>query len=109
MAFPLRTPLRAGATTARNTRENHRTEVACRRFDDQATRNPMEILQPKVGDRVRVRQRTWTVRSMEPYERCRVLSLAGVAGSGITVIQPFDDVERLAERRTLRRVGIRAW
>lgn len=68
----------------------------------------MEILQPKVGDRVRVRQRTWTVRSVEPYERCRVISLAGVAGS-ITVLQPFDDVEQLAERRTLRRVGVRAW
>jgi len=73
----------------------------------------MEILQPKVGDRVRVRQQTWTVRDVEAYEHCRVLTLAPAAGHDQRplrrFIQPFDDVEPVERGRGEQRVSLRAW
>ncbi len=73
----------------------------------------MEILQPKVGDRVRVRQRTWVVHDVDAFEHCRVLTLCGGGRAGTIrtcrVLQPFDDVEPVRRSRRLQRVGMRAW
>ncbi|HUR34450.1 MAG TPA: helicase-related protein, partial [Vicinamibacterales bacterium] len=73
----------------------------------------MEILQPHIGDRVRVRQRTWLVQNVEPHDRCQLLTLTGVSGSDPQrtqrVLQPFDDVEAVIGPRGPTRVGIRAW
>ena len=73
----------------------------------------MEILQPRVGDRVRVRQHTWIVRDIDAYEHCRVLTLASAAAPGQPplqrFIQPFDDVEPVERGRGERRVSLRAW
>ena len=72
----------------------------------------MEILQPKVGDRVRVRQRTWVVRDVDAYEHCRVLTLASAGSHSPPLqrfIQPFDDVESEERVEGERRVSLRAW
>ena len=72
----------------------------------------MEILQPKVGDRVRVRQRTWVVRDVDAYEHCRVLTLASAGSHSPPLqrfIQPFDDVEGEERVEGERRVSLRAW
>ncbi len=72
----------------------------------------MEIPQPRIGDRVRVRQRTWTVQQVDRYDSCRVYTLEGVGdpGSGsCRVLHPFDDVERIEATRRTRRVPMRTW
>ena len=72
----------------------------------------MEILQPKVGDRVRIRQRTWVVRDVDAYEHCRVLTLASAGSHSPPLqrfIQPFDDVEGEERVEGERRVSLRAW
>jgi len=73
----------------------------------------MEILQPKVGDRVRVRQHTWIVHDVDAYEHCRVLTLASAAAQGSVplrqFIHPFDDVEGIERGGGSRRVSIRSW
>jgi len=72
----------------------------------------MEILRPRVGDIVRVRQHTWTVRIVDNYEHCRVLSLHRVGertGHRCQVIEPFDDVRRTTASDRPRRVSLREW
>ena len=73
----------------------------------------MEILQPQVGDRVRVRQRTWVVQDVDGYESCRILTLSGRTNDGtpqtVRFVHPFDDVESAGGTGRPRRVGIRAW
>ena len=72
----------------------------------------MEILRTRVGDIVRVRQHTWTVRIVDNYEHCRVLSLHRVgeqAGHRCRVIEPFDDVRRTTVSDRSRRVSLREW
>jgi superfamily II DNA or RNA helicase len=73
----------------------------------------MEISHPRIGDRVRVRRRMWTVTSADPYDGCRVLTLAPLDGADRTpcrVIQPFDDVDAAHHRAPrARQVGLRAW
>jgi superfamily II DNA or RNA helicase len=73
----------------------------------------MEILHPRIGDRVRVRQAPWRVQDIHTFERCRVLTLSGTTPGGrprvCCVLQPFDDVEGLVRRRSARRVSARAW
>ena len=73
----------------------------------------MDILQPKVGDHVRVRQRTWVVQDVDSYDDCRILTLEG---SGVVpgprtcrVIHPFDDVAVANLSKRPARAGIRAW
>lgn len=73
----------------------------------------MDILQPKVGDQVQVRQRTWVVQDVDSYESCRILTLAG-SGRGSSrhtcrVIHPFDDVSAVQLSKRPTRVGGRAW
>ena len=73
----------------------------------------MDILQPKVGDRVRVRQRTWVVQDVDSYDGCRILTLSGNgAGASLRtcrVIHPFDDVAAVDVPKRPTRVGTRAW
>jgi superfamily II DNA or RNA helicase len=72
----------------------------------------MKILQPRLGDRVRVRQRLWVVQAVDSYEGCRILTLSGAhdgAAHTCRVIQPFDDVEPARTSRAPKRVGIRRW
>ncbi|MEQ1910530.1 MAG: helicase-related protein [Vicinamibacterales bacterium] len=73
----------------------------------------MDILQPKVGDRVKVRQRTWVVQDVDSYDGCRILTLSGNGGGTALrtcrVIHPFDDVAAVDLSKRPTRVGIRAW
>ena len=73
----------------------------------------MDILQPKVGDRVRVRQRTWVVQDVDSYDGCRILTLSGNGGAAALrtcrVIHPFDDVAAVDLPKRPTRVGTRAW
>ena len=72
----------------------------------------MENPQHKIGDRVRVRQRTWTVQQVDSYPGCRVYTLGGVGHTGqgsCRVLHPFDDVERIDTPRRTRRVPLRTW
>ena len=72
----------------------------------------MEFLHPRVGDLVRVRQRTWTVRVVDSYEQCRVLSLQPTGSTGdarCQVIQPFDDVRGASVVRRPQRVSLHTW
>ena len=73
----------------------------------------MDILQPKVGDRVKVRQRTWVVQDVDSYDGCRILTLSGNGdGSALRtcrVIHPFDDVAAVDLSKRPTRVGPRAW
>ncbi len=72
----------------------------------------MEIPQHKIGDRVRVRRRTWTVQQVDSYPGCRVYTLGRIAPSGAAtcrVLQPFDDVEPLDATRRTHRVPLRTW
>ena len=62
----------------------------------------MEIPQHRIGDRVRVRQRTWTVQQVDSYAGCRLYTLGGIGHTGhgtCRVLHPFDDVERLEDRK----------
>lgn len=72
----------------------------------------MENPQHKIGDRVRVRQRTWTVQQVDSYPDCRVYTLGGIGHSSTgtcRVLHPFDDVERIDVGRRPRRVPLRTW
>lgn len=72
----------------------------------------MEILRRKVGDVVRVRQHTWTVRGVDSYEHCRVLSLqqtGGIARHRCQVIEPFDDVRGASVVSRPRRASMPEW
>lgn len=73
----------------------------------------MEILHARVGDRVRVRQRTWTVQDIDSYERCRVFTLAsGGQTDGprtCRLLHPFDDIDPVPSARRVRRVPLRGW
>ena len=72
----------------------------------------MEIPQHKIGDRVRVRQRTWKVQQVDSYPSCRVYTLGGIGHAGpgtCRVLHPFDDVERIDAPHRTRRVPLRTW
>lgn len=73
----------------------------------------MENLHPQIGDRVRVRQRTWRVQEVDEWAHTRVLTLAGFEADGhpclLRVIHPVDDVTAIRVTRRMRRVGIRRW
>lgn len=73
----------------------------------------MENLHPQIGDRVRVRQRTWRVEEVDEWQQARVLTLAGFEADGhpcrLRVIQPVDDVAAICAPRRMRRVGMRRW
>ncbi len=72
----------------------------------------MEIPQHRIGDRVRVRQRTWTVQQVDSYAGCRLYTLGGSGHTGhgpCRVLHPFDDVERLDATHRTRRVPMRTW
>jgi len=73
----------------------------------------MEILQAAVGDRVRVRQRTWTVQDVDSYPGCRIFTLAQAAHDGTArtcrVIHPFDDIEPVHSSSFPARVSMHAW
>lgn len=73
----------------------------------------MENLHPQVGDRVRVRQRTWHVRDVDEGVDARVLTLAGFDVSGapcdMRVVHPVDDVARVAPTTRRRCVHGRHW
>ncbi|MBS1817959.1 MAG: DEAD/DEAH box helicase [Acidobacteria bacterium] len=73
----------------------------------------MENLQPKIGDRVRVRQRTWVVQDVDTHQSCRVVTLRSDAHDGPAtirrVLHPFDDIEPTEHQRRTRLVGARAW
>lgn len=73
----------------------------------------MEFLQPRIGDRVWVRRRIWTVRAAETYSDCRVLTLEGRSNADAPcyahVIQPFDEVRPTRRHSLPRLVGSRPW
>ncbi len=72
----------------------------------------MEISQHRIGDRVRVRQRTWMVQQVDNYAGCLVYTLGGLGHTGpatCRVLHPFDDVERVEAVRRTRRVPLRTW
>lgn len=73
----------------------------------------MENLHPQIGDRVRVRQRTWRVQAVDEWAHTRVLTLAGFEADGrpcvFRVIQPVDDVSAIPVTRRIRGVGMRRW
>ncbi len=66
----------------------------------------------RVGDRVRVRQRAWTVAGVEPFDDCVLLTLSSTdphGGDAVRVLAPFDDVERDTPAGGVHRVGRRHW
>lgn len=73
----------------------------------------MENLHPQVGDRVRVRQRTWHVQDVDEGHTARVLTLAGFDTSGqaceLRVLHPMDDVLGVSSARPRRRMRLRRW
>lgn len=73
----------------------------------------MENLHPQIGDRVRVRQRTWRVQEVDEWPQARVLTLAGFEADGqpclLRVIAPVDDVAAIQATRRVRRIGMRRW
>ena len=60
-----------------------------------------------------MRQRTWVVQDVDPFEHCRLLTLCGADHTGTVhtcrVLHPFDDVDTTKRSRRLHRVGMRAW
>lgn len=76
----------------------------------------MENLHPhvaQVGDRVRVRQRSWRVEEIDSYDHAHVLTLAGLDASGLPcslrIIHPMDDVTAIRGAASARRVRLRTW
>src|SRR5258708_3601862 len=70
----------------------------------------MEIPQ---GSVVNVRRAQWRVVDVRAFERCRLLTLAGLGpahpGVAQRVLEPFDVVERVERRSRLARMSRRAW
>jgi superfamily II DNA or RNA helicase len=65
------------------------------------------------GDRVRARRQHWTVVSVQPYEGCQLLTLAGADAGNPSLerrlLAPFDDVERQLDSDRLRKTSRRRW
>ena len=65
------------------------------------------------SDVVRVRRRRWRVTDIRAYERCQVVTLAGVepanAGLERRFVAPFDVIEPVERRSRLTRVPRRLW
>jgi len=66
-----------------------------------------------VGDRVRVRKRTWSVLASRHYEDCAVVTLGALepsdAGRTQRVIWPFESITRLTIDRSATVVSVKAW
>lgn len=71
----------------------------------------MQILH--TGDVVRARSSTWRIVDVRPYDRCRIVALAGTgsnAGARCELLTPFDHIEPLARPSpALRCVGPARW
>lgn len=70
-----------------------------------------EILQPRVGARVRARGRTWLVTGVDTFTDCRVVTLSAVGASTVSrrLVVPFDDVDVDARDDRPTRVGLARW
>ena len=70
-------------------------------------------MQISQSDLVRVRRRRWRVIDIRAYERCQVLTLAGVepANDGLErrFVAPFDVIEPIERRSRLTPVSRRLW
>ena len=73
--------------------------------------NPTQSARP--GDRVRVRRQRWTVLSVQPYEGCQLLTLAGADSGNASqerrVLTPFETVDRQLESDRPRIVSRQRW
>src|SRR6476660_2953949 len=68
----------------------------------------------RVGSIVRVRRARWRILDVRPYERCQIVTLAGLSPpddrTTRRVVAPFDRLEPAGvARRRHRIVGARAW
>ena len=67
----------------------------------------------RIGDAVRLRRERWRVADLRLHESCATVTLTGTGVGNLrsarTFLYPFDDVERLTRRRTIRFVGRRVW
>ena len=65
------------------------------------------------GEIVTVRRRRWRVLNVRSHDDCRLVALARAerttAGATLSILEPFDRVERVVVQPRLRRVGIRRW
>src|SRR5471030_2124966 len=71
------------------------------------------LLSAHAGDVVRVRRSRWRIVEVRAYDRCELITLAGIghtnAGVERRVIAPFDVVERVETRRRARFVRRGTW
>jgi superfamily II DNA or RNA helicase len=67
----------------------------------------------RVGDRVRVRCQRWLITEVRPHDACALLTLSGLGAANLgveqSVLAPFERIEPLAARRTLRSVRATRW
>src|SRR5437899_4877265 len=72
----------------------------------------MQIMKACPGDLVRVRQRSWRIREVRPYDGCVVVTLAGIGASrGLEwhVLSPFDTIEPIPNTPRLHTVSRQRW
>ena len=71
------------------------------------------MMQISQSDVVRVRRTRWRVSGVRTFERCQLITLAGIepttAGTKQRVLSPFDAIEHVARRQDLASVSRRTW